>query len=105
MDESASGNDPQVQRSRSSIARGKQPLDGPPHPDVSKPADSENSDDDTEECARKATETQALRYNPLEGPNICLITINPAIQDRKLKITIEQKPLTDRLNFHILSYV
>jgi hypothetical protein len=105
MDESASGDDPQVQRSRSSIALGKQPLDDPPHPDVLKPADPENSDDDTEECARKATETQALRYDPLEGPDIRLITIDPAIQDGKLKITMEQKPLTDRLNFYVLLYV
>jgi hypothetical protein len=105
MDSNASDNDPQVQRSKSSIALGKRPVDDPPHVDIAKSVDPGYSDDDNDECARKAVELQALRYEPLEGPNIRLITIDPAMQDGRLKLTIEQTPLTDKLDFHVLSYV
>jgi hypothetical protein len=105
MDSNASDNDPRVQRSRSSIALGKRPVDDPPHFDIAKFVDPDYSDDDSDEHARKSVELQALRYESLEGPNIRLITINPAIQDGMLKLTIEQMPLTDELDFHVLSYV
>jgi hypothetical protein len=105
MDASASGNNPQVQQFQSSIALAKQPVDDPPHSDISESADPGDSDNDTEERARKAAEMQALRYDPLKGPNIRLITIDPVMHDGKLKITMEQAPLTNKLDFHVLSYV
>lgn len=105
MDTSAAGNESQFQRRQSTIAFEQRPVDDPPNPDISKSADPEDGDYGNEECARKAAEMQALRYNPLEGPNIRLITIDPAIQDGKLELTMEQVPLTDGLDFHVLSYV
>ncbi|OAG14709.1 hypothetical protein CC77DRAFT_901313, partial [Alternaria alternata] len=44
-------------------------------------------------------------YDPLEGSNIRLITIDPALQDGKVKLAMEQVPLTKGLDFHMLSYV
>jgi hypothetical protein len=105
MDANTSENDTRVQRSQSSTALGKRPVDDPPHSDISKPADPDNDDDNTDERARNAAEMKNLRYDPLEGPNIRLITIDPALQDGKLELVMEQVPLTDGLDFHVLSYV
>jgi hypothetical protein len=105
MDANTSENNTRVQRSQSSIALGKRPVHDPPHPDISKPADSDNNDDNTDERARNAAEIQNLCYDPLEGSNIRLITIDPALQDGKVKLAMEQVPLTKGLDFHVLSYV
>jgi hypothetical protein len=105
MNAKTSENDTPVQRSRSSTALGKRPVDDPPHSDISKPADPDNDDKKTDERARNAAEMQNLCYDPLEGPNIRLITVDPALQDGKLKLAMEQVPLTDGLDFHVLSYV
>jgi hypothetical protein len=92
-------------RNFSSIALGKRPVDDPPHVDIAKSLGLNCSDDDSDERARTVVELHPLRYELLEGSNIRLITIDPAIQDGKLKLTIEQLPLTDELDFHVLSYV
>jgi hypothetical protein len=105
MNASEPGNDPQVQRSQSYIALGKRPVDDSPHHNISNFADTDILDDDSEGHVRKAAEIQALRYDPLHGPNIRLITIDSAMQDGKLKLTMKQVSLIDGLNFHVLSYV
>jgi hypothetical protein len=109
MDANKSENDTRAQRSRSSHALGKRPVDDPPHSDISKFAvpdnNDENKDENTDERAPEAAEMQTLCYDPLQGPDIRLITIDPAMQDGKLKLIMEQVPLTDALDFHVLSYV
>ncbi|KAH6876276.1 heterokaryon incompatibility protein-domain-containing protein [Alternaria rosae] len=105
MDVNTSENDTRVQRSQPSTAPDKRPVDDPPHSDISESADLDNNDENTDECAPEAAEMQTLCYDPLQGPDIRLITIDPAMQDGKLKLTMEQVPLTDALDFHVLSYV
>jgi hypothetical protein len=105
MDSSASGNDPQAQQSQSSIALGKRPGDEPPQFNILELAYHDNNYHNTDEFACKAAEMRALCYTPLEGSNIRLITIDHAMQDGKLKLTMDQMPLTDELDFHVLSYV
>jgi hypothetical protein len=113
MNVATSENDTRAQRSQSSNALGKRPVDDPPHSDISRFADpdnndethEENRDENTDDRAPEAAEMQSLCYDPLQGPDIRLITINPAMQDRKLKLTMEQVPLTNALDFHVLSYV
>ncbi|RII13657.1 hypothetical protein CUC08_Gglean004427 [Alternaria sp. MG1] len=109
MDASTSENDTRAQRPQFSNALGKRPVDDPPHSDISKFADldnnDENYDENTDERAPEAAEMRTLCYDPLQGPDIRLITIDPAMQDSKLKLTMDQVPLTDALDFHVLSYV
>jgi hypothetical protein len=105
MDASEPGEDPQVQRSQSYIALGKRPVDDSPHHNISNSAGTDVLDDDSEGCVQKAIEIQALRYDALHSPNIRLVTIDPAMQDGKLKLTMKQVPLINGLDFHVLSYV
>ena len=105
MDASEPGNDPHVQRSHSYIALDKRPVDDSRHNNISNSADTGVLDEDSEGRVQKAAEVKSLCYEPLRSPNVRLITIDPAMQDGKLNLTIKQVPLIDGLDFHVLSYV
>jgi hypothetical protein len=89
MNSSASGNDPQVQQSQSSIALGKRAGDEPPQFNISQSAYHDIKYHNTDGYACKTAEMRVLCYEPLESSNIRLVTIDRVMQDGKLKLTMD----------------
>jgi hypothetical protein len=94
-----------VHQPRSSIALGKRRVNDSTGHDVEtlpKPKSADNTSDLSKHIAGK---TPTFRYSPLLLPNIRLVSISPSIHDGKLEISLDEAPLTDQLEFHVLSYV